>query len=72
MRPLRVIKTFSDLRDAIAAVAAETPAVPDPPMTPDQVKRSAQTFATNHRREAAKVAVLRPKNAAGVHERVNK
>jgi hypothetical protein len=31
------IKSFADLRAAIAAIAAEAPSVAAPPMTPDEV-----------------------------------
>jgi hypothetical protein len=44
MKPTRIIKTFADLRAAIAEVAAETPSVAAPPMTPAEVRDSAERF----------------------------
>jgi hypothetical protein len=58
MKPVKIVRSFSDLRDAIAEIAAATPPVSDPPMSPERVKRSAEVFAARHRREAGKVVRL--------------
>jgi hypothetical protein len=45
------IKSFADLAGVLREVAAETPPVPNPPMTPRQVEDAARAFV-EHRRAA--------------------
>jgi hypothetical protein len=58
MRPVRVIKSFADLRAAIAEVAAETPSIAQPPMTPTEVQHAARAFA-EYRRTARDKRLIR-------------
>ena len=50
MRPVRIIKTFADLRAAIAEVASEDAPTRPPPMSPEAVEAAARAFV-HHRRE---------------------
>jgi hypothetical protein len=59
--PTRTIKTFADLRAAIAEAAAETPPVANPPMSPEAVRHSAEALAVRRRREAGRVVRLTPR-----------
>ena len=51
MKDGRIIRSFSDLRAAIAAVASETPPVPELPMTSEAVEAAARAFVA-HRHKA--------------------
>jgi hypothetical protein len=61
MKPVRIIKTFADLRDAIAEVAATAPPA-NPPMSAQQVRDAARMFAAHRQREAARVVRSRSKS----------
>jgi hypothetical protein len=45
----RPIKTFADLRAAIAEIAAETPAIAQPPMTTAELRDQARAFVEYRR-----------------------
>jgi hypothetical protein len=59
----RTIKTFADLRAAIAEVAAETPSVAAPPMTTAELRDQARAFV-EYRRNVALEPASRPPAAA--------
>jgi hypothetical protein len=67
MKNGRTIRSFADLRAAIAEVAATSRPVANPPMSMDQIRRSAEALAMHRRREAARVVKFVPRNDAGVH-----
>jgi hypothetical protein len=60
MKNGRIIRSFSDLRAAIAEIATETPPGVVPPMSAQQVRDAAQVFAARHQREAARVVRRTP------------
>ena len=44
MRPVRIIKSFADLRAAIAEVADEMPSIAQPPLSKAEVRDAAARF----------------------------
>jgi hypothetical protein len=49
MKNGRTIRSFSDLRAAIAEIATETPSVAAPPMTPAELRDQARAFVEYRR-----------------------
>jgi hypothetical protein len=66
MKPVRVIKTFADLRDVLSAIQRETVPVANPPMSAQQVRDAAEVFAARHRHEAARVIRRAPPNVVAL------